>query len=610
MQRSKSAVLLTLPYIFAIQSFGQGTVHSVSPNQGMQGSKLELEITGIGTNFEQGSNTYLYGFFSQGSITSGSLYLENIKVKNDAKLTADLPIGYSSAPGSYDLNITTYNYGSWEWSTKESAFTVTENPNKPALSEIYPDKFNAGQTVEVSIAGENTHFRQASNSMDLWFEQGSSTVYVNSYTLLNDNQMKATVHFPGTADEGYYNLRTKNNIDDNLSLGNAVYVYADPTPPMLLSVTPNIISASTTAWLTLTAKNTSFKQSSYTSIYLQNEDDYISGYHADIIDNETIRFRVSPSYQEEGYYDLRVWHEFDGSMQLSDALFLQASATPVIASISSVSPNFSKAGASSWLNITGVNTNFTQSSESTFWLQGSSTLYFPKEVTITSNTQAKALFQFPTYAPQGQYSFYHDSPQTGKLEAQNYFTLLPADAPFILDLTPAALKVPQGALIEIRMQNTHFSQASNTSFLFTGNGQNLWPQEVEVINDTLVYAYFNFEKEHQGIFDLQINSDVDQLLPLYNALELSDFVNVPEVPSFEARVYPVPANDYVTIKLNNSELTPVMVEVYDPSLALVLTKQFRSEEVTVSTSGLSNGIYFFRINKSGTTQTLPVAVKH
>ncbi|WP_162126547.1 T9SS type A sorting domain-containing protein [Flavobacterium phycosphaerae] len=76
------------------------------------------------------------------------------------------------------------------------------------------------------------------------------------------------------------------------------------------------------------------------------------------------------------------------------------------------------------------------------------------------------------------------------------------------------------------------------------------------------------------------------------------------------KLYPNPANDFVTINISEGLELPDSFDIYNAMGQLVNhTKVGSSTDLTANTSGLSKGVYFIKINKETATKTLPFIKK-
>ncbi|MCX6271862.1 MAG: T9SS type A sorting domain-containing protein [Bacteroidetes bacterium] len=186
------------------------------------------------------------------------------------------------------------------------------------LSTINPSSASAGQTLDVTITGANTHFSMGSGTtLDFSFNQGSGTSAVNSLNILSDISMLANITVPATTYTGDYNVNVFNAIDGFLFLNNAFHVNGQ-TPPSLASVSPDNAIAGQTLNVTITGANTHFSQGSGTTINFEfNQGSGTVVNSLNIVSNTSLLASITvPSLTVDGDYDVFVFSSVDGNLVL------------------------------------------------------------------------------------------------------------------------------------------------------------------------------------------------------------------------------------------------------------------------------------------------------
>jgi len=168
---------------------------TVDPNEGFTGQELPITIMGEGTQFTnlaQGSNVLIY--FEQGS---DLLYTYWSEVVSDTEIVTELPIPFFAQAGNYDLFVNdTQGFPVY---LQTNAFTILESK----IDTIIPNQASKGETLDITIFGENTLFDQGSSAV--WFTQGSSSSIYPSQTVVVDNEtIEATFTIPFDAECGVY----------------------------------------------------------------------------------------------------------------------------------------------------------------------------------------------------------------------------------------------------------------------------------------------------------------------------------------------------------------------------------------------------------------------
>src|SRR5688572_18657686 len=77
------------------------------------------------------------------------------------------------------------------------------------LVSVTPNTGYAGQTLNVTITGNNTQFDQGTSTMvNFGFNQGSGTTVINSMSIVNATTITANISIPSTAFTGDYDVST------------------------------------------------------------------------------------------------------------------------------------------------------------------------------------------------------------------------------------------------------------------------------------------------------------------------------------------------------------------------------------------------------------------
>jgi uncharacterized protein (TIGR02145 family) len=172
-------------------------VNLINPESGHPGQTLTVTISGQNTHFTQGTNMV---WFEQGTST---IQAYNIYSVNDTILDATFSLPFSPL-GYYDVNC--YNSYDGLLQPLENGFLL----EFPIINSINPESGYNGQTLTVTISGQNTHFTQGTNM--IWFNQGSSTIQAYNVNSVNDTILDATFNLPYSP-LGYYDVNGSNYYD-------------------------------------------------------------------------------------------------------------------------------------------------------------------------------------------------------------------------------------------------------------------------------------------------------------------------------------------------------------------------------------------------------------
>jgi len=298
----------------------------------------------------------------------------------------------------------------------------------PLLLSINPSSANQGETLDVTITGDNTNFAQDSGTtLSFTFEQGSSTI-VNSYEIVDDEILIANVTIPNEVDLGTYGVSISNEVDGTLYLPNSFEVTSSQPIPSLVSITPNQALQGETLDVTILAENTHFTNIDDSTILLTSFDQF--GFSVvnsiSIIDDTTILANITiPPVVPPGTYDIIVSNNTDGELTLENGFTVIELFIPE-PSLLSISPN--EAGQSQTLDIIvyGENTHFANEEDSTTlefsFNQGGSTIV--NYYTIIDDTTLGANITIPSDIDTGIYNITVSNNTDGELNLDSCFRIV------------------------------------------------------------------------------------------------------------------------------------------------------------------------------------------
>ncbi len=210
-----SKILFVFCLIFSLVKINAQTITNVNPNNATRGASIDVSITGQNTIFGQGTSTN-QAWFNQGSST---LYSSSVTVNSATSVLAHFDIPNTMPLGVYTSNVTNGFLGNLSLS---NSFTITPNPAPPAIINVTPNTGTLGQTLSVTITGQNTHFNQGTGT--LVFNQGSSTLFTSNYNYTSNTQLGSTLFIPPTANYGFYDVSYTNAFDGTVQLNNGFLV--------------------------------------------------------------------------------------------------------------------------------------------------------------------------------------------------------------------------------------------------------------------------------------------------------------------------------------------------------------------------------------------------
>jgi hypothetical protein len=206
------------------------SIVSVSPSSGVQNTVATLLITGVHNHFGQpGSSTSAY--IKQGGYVMNQ---SSATIIDTNTLQVQIPLSPSYPTGLYDLYVNNTFDGPM---VLTGSFTITPGINSPMITSVSPDSAFLGQTLTVSITGQNTLFEQGTDNINL--SGNGIVIYPNNISFVSPTILNATFYFPLTLPTGFYNVNAVGNDIIVLPNGFKVLPYMPLTCSALFTLVPD-----------------------------------------------------------------------------------------------------------------------------------------------------------------------------------------------------------------------------------------------------------------------------------------------------------------------------------------------------------------------------------
>ncbi len=166
---------------------GPAVVNSVSPSTAGQAATLNVNISGINTNWQSGTT----------QLTFPGVQINSFSVTSPNTATANITVSQYATPGLVNVTMTTLG----EVATKTNAFEITQT--QPEMIYINAASAMLGQTETVTITALNTDFGGAGTNTTASFGPG---ITVNTVTPLSTTQLQVNLTVDPTAALGYRNV--------------------------------------------------------------------------------------------------------------------------------------------------------------------------------------------------------------------------------------------------------------------------------------------------------------------------------------------------------------------------------------------------------------------
>lgn len=296
--------------VFAQQIQAQ-TLSTVAPSVGMEGTTINVAISGQNSNFQQGTTTV---WFNQGSST---IYASNVNVSNNTSLVAQVGIPYGTPLGLYQTNVQDPIDNTI---SLVNSFTVLANPNSATITSVNPSTTMEGTALTVNISGQNSNFQQGTTTV--WFNQGSSTIYASSVNVNSFTNLDAFFNIPFGTPLGLYDTNVQDPVDNTITSPNSFTITANPNAPELISVTPNNGDLNTTISVTISGQNTNFLQGTGTLVFVQGSSTLITSNLLFNTNTDLGATLTIPPNAYPGYYDVYFTNALDGTMLLVSGFYV------------------------------------------------------------------------------------------------------------------------------------------------------------------------------------------------------------------------------------------------------------------------------------------------
>ncbi|MBS1592915.1 MAG: T9SS type A sorting domain-containing protein [Bacteroidetes bacterium] len=191
---------------------------SVDTNYAAIGTTLDVTISGVATNFDQGTTTYIS--FSQGS--SSYIPVNSVNVLDAHTILANISVQSNQPMGFYDLT----TYDDWDgYLTLPNAFVVTDTA--AGIVVVNPIDTTGNDSTTLRIIGSGTSFGYPGSTTVVWLGQTHRSSVPNalasSVNIINANTLEATFQFPAGSPGGWYDVYVLNSIDGELTKQHAYY---------------------------------------------------------------------------------------------------------------------------------------------------------------------------------------------------------------------------------------------------------------------------------------------------------------------------------------------------------------------------------------------------
>ncbi len=95
-----------------------------------------------------------------------------------------------------------------------------KTPLAPGIHRVSPDRLSYGVN-QVEILGYNTRFSEAESSLQLWLQNGSTSICPYERVVVDDQRMRVTFSIPEKVEDSFFHLYINNDLDGTMMLESA-----------------------------------------------------------------------------------------------------------------------------------------------------------------------------------------------------------------------------------------------------------------------------------------------------------------------------------------------------------------------------------------------------
>jgi hypothetical protein len=184
------------------------------------------------------------------------------------------------------------------------------------IDTVSPNSGVEATAIDVSISGQNTHFGQGTSTTQVWFNQGSSTLYSSSVTVDTDSNLTAHFNITYGTPLGLYTANVYNSVDNAINLTNSFTVTATAAAPAIVNVAPSVGELGSTIAVSISGQNTHFTQGTGTVSFSQGSSTLFASSVNIINDLQMDALLDIPPSASLGDYDVSSFNVLDGYLNL------------------------------------------------------------------------------------------------------------------------------------------------------------------------------------------------------------------------------------------------------------------------------------------------------
>ncbi len=468
------------------------------------------------------------------------------------------------------------------------------------LTGVEPDEGMQGETLDLVISGQNTHFLQAT-SISVNLQQGTATIIMPQQVVVEtNNTLDATFMFSWQNQPGVYDLRVSNEIDGTMYLFDAFEIVENPVQPELVNIEPDNAIQGEELDVIISGQHTHFQASTTTVTLKQGTLTILPQYKQVLSDTEISAHFAFGFYHPPGLYTLNTNNSIDGSLYLYNAFTLNPGQEP---EITAIEPGEATIGEIYGFDIYGDNTHFLDAEYMVAILNNDGESVIELDFNVWTNEHIEGAIVIPYGVDAGYYNLTVMNEIDGTMNLTDaVYMNETTNQPQIINISPDSAYMGDWIEVAVGAENTWFTWASDMYVWLkkSGSYQVIQSQSVELIdNESLAASFYLPPSGIPGHYDFYIMDDIDGEMVSPESFFLIDtLVGIPDRNNTNGlTVYPNPATNYFYIQSSLHE-TESRLAIYNfagkrleiPEIQLHPDKPFR-----IDVSGLPKGFYFIEI---------------
>ncbi len=362
----------------------------------------------------------------------------------------------------------------------------------------------------------------------------------------------------------------------------------------ITNVNPNEGTKGETLNVTISGLNTHFGQGTSTTQvwFQQGSGTIINSYEVDINSPNNLDAEITiPFYVNTGNYDVFVYNNLDGLLELEDGFFVNPN--PNEPHLLSISPDEAVQGETLNVTISGLNTYFGQGTSTTqvWFQQGTETVISSYEINVNNSNNLEAEITIPEDLEADCYDLYTYNSIVGELVLEESFCI---DCNIEIDFD---YTISGGNVIFNTMSDYNLSYIDwnfqGEPVVSTGSNQ-----------ETLMLSY-----DEIGVYEITLfaeNGECSQSITKQINITSIYPISIENLDNVEIKLYPNPSENFIFIETKNKNMN---MEIIDIKGNIIFSKKNLENFNKIDISYFLSGTYFVKIKSNNFEKVKKIIIK-